>query len=443
MAFETVWQAVYLLLALFFVFLNGFFVAAEFALVKVRPTQIAHRVAAGDSAARHAQHVLDHLNEYLNACQLGITLASLALGWIGEPAFARLLEPGLAALGVRGALLHTIAFGAAFVTITVLHIVLGEIVPKTFSIQSAERAALWTARPLHAFYLVFKPAVWVLNEASFAILRVFGIRRGGHEAKHSEEELRIILARTLPADRADMVFRVFDLRELEARHVMTPRGRIVALDVAKPFEENIALADTAGYTRFPLVDGSLDNVVGMIHYRDLGALSRSPRPKDLNTIRRELLVVPESGQVEKLLTEMLRSGRHMAIVFDEFGTMVGLVTMEDVFEELFGEIRDEFDVRADAPYRSLGERHWLIEAQMPLHDAGELLGIRLERDDVTTIGGYVVAEAGHLPGKGERIDLGPYEAIVREADRKRVKVLEIWPRSRGEEPPVRTTVTEP
>lgn len=432
MALDNLWlQVVYLALAVFFVLLNGFFVAAEFAIVKVRPTQISERVRKGERGAKQAQHIVQNLNPYLNACQLGITLASLALGWVGEPAFARLLEPAFAAMGVEGALLHTFAFGVAFLTITALHIVLGEIVPKTFSIQTAERAAILTARPLHWFYVLFRPAVWALNEASFAILRLFGIRRGGHEAEHSEEEIRLILARTLSREKAAMVMRVFDLGELQARHVMTPRTRIVALDVQRTFDENMAVADDAGYTRFPLVDGNLDNVVGMVHFRDLASLARSPRPKDLVTVKRDVLFIPDSGGVEKLFSDMMRGGRHMAIVLDEFGTTAGLVTLEDIFEELFGEIRDEFDARAEAQYRLVAEGHWIIEGQMPLHDASALVGVALDSHDVTTFGGYVVAEAGHLPGKGERVQLGPFDAIVREADRKRVKLVEVWRRKEG------------
>jgi len=420
---------------MFLVLLNGFFVAAEFAIVKVRATQLEARVRRGEPGAKRAAHVVEHLDAYLSATQLGITLASLGLGWIGEPAVASLIEPIFFLAGIGDpAIVHTVAFIIAFGFITFLHIVIGELAPKSLAIQKAEGVTLWTSAPLHVFYKIFQPAIWALNSVANALLRSAGMRPATEaDLVHSEEELRMLLAessakRSLTKKRAEMILNVFELKKLAARNVMTPRPRMVALDVTKPFEENLAHAEESGYTRFPLVEESLDRVVGMVHYRDLVGLARSSAtaPRSLSAIRRDVIFVPDSKSVEDLLSDLLGRGRHMAIVVDEFGSTAGLVTLEDIFEELFGEIRDEFDVaEAEAAYRKIDEGHYLLEGHMPLHQASALLGVQLQSTDVTTLSGYVVAELGRLPAKGERVKLGAWDGVVREADRKRVKSIEV------------------
>ena len=415
------------------VLLNGFFVAAEFAIVKVRGTQLETRLQAGDGRARRAKHVTDHLDAYLSATQLGITLSSLGLGWIGEPAVATLVEPPLAAMGFgTPAIVHTVAFALAFAIITFLHIVLGELAPKSLAIQRAERVTLWTARPLHVFYVVFKPAIWALNGVANLLLRAFGVSPASEtDVVQSEEELRLLLAhagkqRVLAKHRAEFILRFFELKDLEARHVMTPRMRIVSLDARKSFEENMAAAEDAGYSRFPLVDGELEKVLGMVHYRDLVALSRRTK-RDILSIKRSVLFVPESQSAEDLLDSMLRRGIHMAIVTDEFGSTAGLVTLEDVFEELFGEIRDEFDTHeVDQMFQDLGDGHFVLDGLTPLHRASAILREPLENADVTTLSGYVVAQIGRLPAKGERVRVGSYDGVVREVDRRRIQTLELW-----------------
>lgn len=422
------------LLAVFaLVALNGFFVAAEFAIVKVRGTQLEARLQGGERRARRAKHVTEHLDAYLSATQLGITLSSLGLGWIGEPAVATLVEPPLAALGLgTPAIVHTVAFAIAFGIITFLHIVLGELAPKSLAIQRSERVTLWTAGPLHAFYVVFKPAIWALNGVANALLRIVGVRPASEtDVVQSEEELRLLLAhagkqRVLAKHRADFILRFFELKELEARHVMTPRMRIVSLDARKSFEENMAVAEEAGYSRFPLVDADLEHVVGMVHYRDLVALSRRPK-REMASIKRPVLFVPESQSTEDLLDSMLRRGIHMAVVTDEFGSTAGIVTLEDVFEELFGEIRDEFDTHeVEQMFKDLGDGHFVLDGLTPLHRASAILQEPIENPDVTTLSGYVVAELGRLPAKGERIRVGSYEGVVREVDRRRIQTIELW-----------------
>lgn len=430
-----------LLLVAALVALNGFFVASEFAIVKIRSTQLAARLQKGDRRAKIAQHVVNRLDEYLSATQLGITLASLGLGWVGEPAIASLLEPLLHAAGVTSeAVLHTTAFVIAFSIITFLHIVLGELAPKNLAIQRAEGVTLWTARPLHWFYVAFKPFIWSLNAVANLLLRLVGVSPASDtERTHSEEELRLLFMDPetrshVKKERADLIVRVFNLKNLHARNVMTPRTRIVVLDQRKTFEENLAIAEESGYTRFPLVEGDLEHVAGMVHYRDLANLARAQRPrKEIASIRRSVLYVPESTPVEDLLGELLRRGVHMAIVLDEFGSTAGLVTLEDIFEELFGEIRDEFDtLEGEALHRDLGEGHFLLEGHLPLHQASAILGEELSSPDVTTLSGYIVSTLGRLPLKGERLRVGAYEMVVRELDRRRIQTVEAWRR----EPPL-------
>ncbi|HVM44288.1 MAG TPA: hemolysin family protein, partial [Candidatus Thermoplasmatota archaeon] len=422
-----------LVLVAFLVLLNGFFVAAEFAIVKVRTTQLEPRVVRGERRAVVAKNVVEHLDAYLSATQLGITLASLGLGWIGEPAIAHLIEEPLLAMGVASpAIVHTIAFAIAFGTITFLHIVIGELAPKSLAIQKAEGVTLWTARPLHFFYVIFKPAIWALNGVANRLLRLAGVEPAAEsEVVQSEEELRLLLAhagkqRVLAKHRAEFILRFFELKELEARHVMTPRMRLVALDAQKDFDANMAIAEEAGYSRFPVVDGNLEHVLGMVHYRDLIAMSRRPK-RDLRAITRPVLFVPESQSTEDTLDSMLRRGLHMAVVTDEFGSTAGIVTLEDIFEELFGEIRDEFDTHeVEQMYRDLGEGHFVLDGLTPLHRASAILQEPLDNPDVTTLSGYVVAQLGRLPQKGERIRIGGYEGLVRDVDRRRIQTLELW-----------------
>ena len=434
MAFDDpVGIALRLLAVLVLVLMNGFFVAAEFAIVKVRSTQLEARLQRGERRAIRAKHVTDHLDAYLSATQLGITLSSLGLGWIGEPAVATLIEPPLAGLGVGSpAVVHTIAFALAFAFITFLHIVLGELAPKSLAIQRAEGVTLWTSPPLHAFYVVFKPAIWALQGVANLLLRAFGVSPASEtEVVQSEEELRILLAhagktRVLAKHRAEFILRFFELKELEARHVMTPRMRIVALDARRSFEENMHVAEEAGYSRFPLVDGDLEHVVGMVHYRDLVHLSRRPK-RDMLSIKRAVLFVPESQSTEDLLDSMLRRNIHMAVVTDEFGSTAGIVSLEDVFEELFGEIRDEFDTHeVEQMFQDLGEGHFVLDGLTPLHRASAILKEPLENADVTTLSGYVVADLGRLPAKGERLRIGSYEGLVRDVDRRRILTVELW-----------------
>src|SRR5262245_12164966 len=321
------------------VFLNGFFVAAEFALVKIRMSQLEALADEGSIRAAKAQTVAGDLDAYLSACQLGITLASLGLGWVGEPFLAQILQPVFALLGIASpALITSVSFLLAFSIITFLHIVLGEQAPKILAIRKPVPATLIVSGPLRMFYILFKPAIWFLNVSSNwvlrHILRTEPVKEG--EIAHSEEELRLILDESEESNEVssigrDILVNALDMRRRVVRDIMTPRGEVVYLDIEESFDENVKKALESRHTRFPLCRGHLDDTIGLIHIKELVPMMRDPQP-DLMKIRRELIPVPEMMSLEKLLNLFLAKHAHLAMVVDEYGGTVGMVTMENVME---------------------------------------------------------------------------------------------------------------
>jgi len=409
------------------VLLNGFFVAAEFALVKVRPTQIDPWVARGSRRGKVARHMVRHLDAYLSATQLGITLASLALGWIGEPAFAWLIEPLVRQIpGASPALLHTISLTLAFAVITVLHIVLGELAPKSLAIRKPEASTLWTAMPLYAFYKLTYPAIWVLNHAANALLRVFGIEPVSEaELGHDEEELRRILASssaTVSKQKRELLDNVFQLSSRTARQIMVPRGDVVYLSTRKTLDENIAIARESGHTRLPLCDGDLDAVVGLIHIKDL---FQAPRPlPSLESVAREIAFVPETLTVDRLLRRMRAERLHLAAVVDEYGGVAGIVTLENVIEEIVGQIQDEFDLE---PPELVEKRKnvWLASGGMLVDELEQALGVEFSDRDEDTVGGVVLSELGRTPTQGDTVRLGPLTLTVAEVEGNRIQRVRV------------------
>ena len=411
------------------VLVNGFFVVAEFALVKIRSSQIDTLAAEGSRRATFAKQVKDNLNAYLSACQVGITAASLGLGWLGEPFLARMLQPFFALAGIRSpAVINSISFVLAFSLITFLHIVLGEQAPKILAIRKAMSAALFVSPPLKFFYSIFKPAVWFLNAASNwvlqRLLRVEPIAEG--ELAHSEEELRLILqeseksAEVTPLGR-ELVFNVLDLRDRVVRDIMTPRGEIVYLDLEENFETNLKKAIESRHTRFPLCRENLDNTVGLIHIKDLVSMMRDPHP-DLLKIKRELIPLPEMMPLEKLLKLFLSKHAHLALVVDEFGGTVGMVTLENVLEELVGDIQDEFDVEKEE-FRKISENEFAVDGSLGIYELNDITGLELESADVSTIGGYVTHLLGQLPKQGEQVKIDNYLVTVSQTDGRRINQL--------------------
>lgn len=423
------------------VLLNGFFVAAEFALVKIRDTQLTPLIARGNRRAKIARRVLGNLDRSLSAAQVGITLASLALGWIGEPVFAALLEPVFNWLKVESQTLrHGAAFVLGFSTITFLHISAGEQAPKWLAIQKPLPTSLWVAWPLEIFHRCAYPVIWVLNESSLWVLRQMGVHAASEHEVHSEEELRLLLATSqqqsgIGAGR-DIVLNALDLRRRIAREVMRPRQEIAGLSTDASIEECIVTAERTRFSRFPLLeDGSLDHTRGVIHIKDLYASRHTAqRAADLIPLARKIVFVPETARLERVLEFFLQRRVHLAFVVDEYGGTVGLLTLENILEELVGEIQDEFD--QEKPLLTKTSEHaWSIDGALPLHDLSDVIGEPLVEEGVTTASGWVTHKLGGFPKNGDVVKIGSFELRVEQMDGPRVSRLSVTRAASAEQAP--------
>jgi CBS domain containing-hemolysin-like protein len=409
--------------------LNGFFVACEFAVVKVRGSQLDALIDEGNLRANFVKHVRSHLDAYLSATQLGITLASLALGWVGEQFLVQILEPFFALVNIHShGVVTSVSVALAFVGITFLHIVFGELGPKYTAIANPLSVALRIVRPLGAFYFLFRPAIWLLHKSSNLLLQ--GLLRmrpaSGAELAHSEEELRLILEQSEKSHEVstlgrDLLINALDLRDRVVRDIMTPRGEVVYLDLEDSFETNVKKAIESRHTRFPLCRENLDNTIGLIHIKELVPMMRDPHP-DLMRIKRELIPVPEMMSLEKLLNLFLGKHAHVAVVVDEFGGTVGMVTLENVLEELVGDIQDEFDSEKEE-FRKINENEFTVDGALGLYELRDAAGLDLESADVSTIGGYVTHLLGHLPKQGEQVKIDDYCVTVSQTDGRRIGQL--------------------
>ncbi|HEV7506806.1 MAG TPA: hemolysin family protein [Thermoanaerobaculia bacterium] len=424
-AITPVWG---MLLGIVLVALNGFFVSAEFALVKVRPTQIEPLVAEGNRRATVVRHMLRHLDAYLSATQLGITLASLALGWVGEPAFAWVIRPLISPFaGNNPQLLHSISVTVSFLVITVLHIVLGEQAPKTIAIRKAESASLLIAFPLFVFYKVTYPAIWLLNHAANALLKLIGVAPADEgEMAHDEEELRLLLssgnAAQLSTQKREQLDNIFELSHRLARQIMLPRQDVIYLSTTRTLAENLRIARRSGHTRFPLCEGDLDHVIGLIHIKDIFHRDRNLR--SLQEVAREISFVPETLELDRLLKRMRTERFHLAAVIDEYGGVSGVVTLEDVIEEIVGSIQDEFDVEKPE-IQSLGDGVYRVSGGMLVEDLEEALKVELSDRDEDTIGGVVLSELGRNPAVGDKVEVGPVSIEVLEVQHNRINTVAV------------------
>lgn len=423
--------ALKLLLVLFLVLLNGFFVAAEFAIVKIRDTQLVGLVAAGHRRAKMARGLLANLDASLSATQLGITLASLGLGWVGEPVFASLLAPVMTGFNIESEQLrHTISFVVGFSVITFLHIVAGELAPKSLAIQKPLPTTIWVAYPLRWFYLASYPFNWALNNTSLWLLRRLGLEAVSEgELVHSEEELRLLFAATQkhtgPATLGHaIVLNALDLRRRVAREVMRPRQEIVLLNTEASMAECLEVAEKTRFSRFPLcLGGDLDKIVGVVHFKDLYALRAKARHgAELTTVARKVVYIPETARLEKLLQLLLERKLHLAIVVDEYGGTVGLLTLENILEELVGQIQDEFD-QEKPMLTKLNEETWEVLGTLPIHDLEDLAGEPLAAEGITTMSGWVTHRLGGFPKVGDVVPLANGELRVEELDDTRVARL--------------------
>ena len=416
----------FLVLAFFFVLANGFFVAAEFAIVKVRSTQLTELADQGSARAKMARKLTRHLDAYLSATQLGITLASLALGWIGEPAFHHIIEPLFAKFGAEQ-FARTASATTAFVIISILHIVLGELAPKSIAIQKPVGTSLWVAHALHAFYVITYPAIWLLNNVSRALLRLVGIQPAGEhaEAAHSPEELRMILAGSekagiLSEENREIIEGVFQFSKRTARQIMVPRTDVAVLSTTCSIEENLEKIRTTRHTRYPLCEGSLDHTIGLIHVKDLLLAQLRGPGKPLAELKREILFVPENSTVDSLLSQFIEHKTHMAVILDEYGGASGIVSLENITEELFGQIQDEFD-RERPEIEPLGNGRYRVRGDYLIEDLADRLKIDVGEPEEETVGGYVAARLGREVTPGDKVELGDLAISVLEAERFRVR----------------------
>ena len=429
-----------LLALLAIVLVNGFFVAAEFAFVKLRDTQLDALIVAGHRRACLARHILQNLTSYLSATQLGITMASLGLGWLAEPVFMALLEAPLRWMGVpSGHVMHSIVFAVGFLIATFLQIVLGELGPKWFAIQRALPTSLWVARPLDWFYHLSYPFNWLLNQSAQWILRRVGLEAAGASAfVHSEEELKVMLGQKRPGSTRlgrDIILNALELGHRVARNVMRPRQEIVFLDTDDTVQQCLEKAEKTRYSRFPLCEGGdLDKTLGVVHFKDLFASrARAQRGADLAAVARKLIYVPETTRLEKLLELFLARKLHFAIVVDEYGGTIGMVTLENILEELVGQIQDEFDQEKPLLLRR-GEDLWELDGALPVHELADVVGRNLSDDGMSTTSGWVTQRLGGFPREGDVLQLDGFELRVEAVEGARVARLKLTRQAEPESP---------
>jgi CBS domain containing-hemolysin-like protein len=432
--FGVAWR---LAATLFFVALNGFFVAAEFALVKARTARIDQLAAAGSRRARTAQHILAHLDRYLSSCQLGITLSSLILGALGEPVVSRLLIAFARAIGLEipaeGHWIPVVSIGLAFTLITALHMTLGEQAPKMWALRRSEETALQTALFLRGFTTLLLPFIHAINGLSNWMLRMAGMPpQPGLEPTHTAEEIRSILSLSARSGHItereyELTENVFRMIELEVRHIMVPRVDVEFLSLERPLQESLTVLRESGHSRFPLCERGLDTIVGFVHGKDvLEQVLRGETP-DLRTLAYDALFVPTTMSLSNFLLELQQRRSHLAAVVDEHGTVIGLAFREDALEEIVGPLGDEFD-ESERDFQELPGGVYELGGRISLPEVCDRLDFELgedEDEDQGTIGGHVTARLGRLPRKGDRVAVGPYQATVLEVARRRIQRLRL------------------
>jgi putative hemolysin len=418
---------------------NGFFVAAEFGLVKVRQTRIDELVAEGKSVAKVVQDQLRHLDNYIAATQLGITLASLALGWIGEPSLAHLIEPLFAFAGGAAAteLAHSAAIAISFFLITLFHIVLGELVPKSIALQRSEGTALFVARPLRLFARLFRPFILLMNGIGNLVVRALGLQAASELGSvHTVKELEMLVTQSRKAGLLDneeevLLRRVFDFGEKTAQHVMVPRTEIVGVSRDITLEQLRQKVAQERYTRLPVYEGTLDNIIGMVHIKDvftLLSMGSCDDPFTVQNILRPVLSVPKTTSITKLMALMQSQKAHLTVVIDEYGETAGLVTLEDIMEEIVGEVQDEFDtleegVRSEVELQADGSSS--VDGLMSIDAFAEQFGGSFDSASYKTIAGYVFSELGRVPQVGDSVSSGGYRLAVEAMDHLRIARLRV------------------
>lgn len=417
-----------ILLVFFLVFLNGFFVATEFAMVKVRKSRIETLIIQGDKRAKRTLIVVKDLNSYLSACQLGITLASLGLGWVGEPAILRLLMPIFNLFNLPSSLEHSIAFIIAFSIITGCHIVFGELVPKSLAIISPEKIALSTAFPLIFFYKLTYPVMWIFNHSTNWILKVFGLSQvDEHESVHTDEEIKLLVEESYNHGLVDkteltLVDNIFDFSDKTVKEIMVPRTDITNIFIEDTFDDIIDFTLKEQLTRYPVCKENKDNVIGFIHIKDLYKQKIEGSNQEIKNIIREIKLVPESMLISDLLKIFKKDKVQVALVIDEYGGTAGLVTIEDILEEIVGEIQDEFDEEEDSIIKC-EDNSYIVDGKVLIEDITEFLYIDIEDEHIDTIGGWAYAQLDSYPKVNDKFTYKNYEFTILKCNRKRINKL--------------------
>lgn len=435
-------EIVNLIMVAVLIALTAFFVASEFAIVKIRSSRLDQLIAEGNTKAIAAKKVTTNLDEYLSACQLGITVTALGLGWLGEPTIADLLAPVLADWGISSSITHLISFAVAFSIITFLHVVIGELAPKILAIQKAEAVSLLLAKPLILFYRIMFPFIWFLNGSARLFTGFFGLKPASeHELAHSEEELRIILSESLKSGEINQseysyVNKIFEFDERVAKEIMVPRTEIISVNSGLTLREVFQVMKEEQYTRYPVVeDGDKDNVIGMINMKELMTSfieNQDYGDRLVAEYTHPIIQVIDSIPINELLLKFQKERMHMGILLDEYGGTSGLVTMEDIIEEIVGEIQDEFDEDEIPEVQKINENHYILDSKVLVQNANDLLGIDIDDEDVDTIGGWFMTRNFDAEIGDELYEQG-YVFKVNDVDGYHILYLEVWKMSEEEQ----------
>lgn len=412
------------------IILTAFFVATEFAIVKVRSSKIDQLVLEGKKSANAAKEVVSHLDEYLSACQLGITITALGIGWVGESTFEVILSPILNFFNVSESLSSILIIVIAFILSTFIHVVIGELAPKTIAIQKAEVVTLLTAKPLIWFYRLLYPFIWLLNGSARLLVRLFGFKPvSENEEAHSEEELRLLLSESYKSGEINKtelkyVNNIFEFDERIAKEIMVPRPEIIGISIEDSYEDIINLIKNEKYTRYPVYKGDKDNIQGYINAKEILIAAIKEEQFDITAFINPIIQVMENIPVQDLLMKMQKERTHIAILIDEYGGTSGLVTVEDILEEIVGEIRDEFDDDEVAKIRKIGEGHYIVDAKLLIEDVNNLLNTNISNDDIDTIGGWFITKIFELE-TDTQVEYEDYIFKAQKTDGHHVQFLEI------------------
>ncbi|MFK9094157.1 hemolysin family protein [Bacillus salipaludis] len=421
--------------------LTAFFVTSEFAIVKIRSSRIDQLIEEGNSRAVSAKKVISNLDEYLSACQLGITITALGLGWIGESTIEHLLHPLFLKINIPESATQILSIGIAFAAITFLHVVVGELAPKTLAIQKAEMITLVMSRPLILFYKIMYPFIWVLNGSARVVSSLFGLKPvSENEIAHTEEELRIILSESYKSGEINQsefkyVNKIFEFDNRIAKEIMVPRTEMVSLSKDDSLETFLQVLREEKFTRYPVIDGDKDHIIGLVNIKEVMTDligNEKLSSQTLENYSRPIIRVIETIPIHDLLVKMQKDRVHLAILMDEYGGTSGLVTVEDILEEIVGEIRDEFDMDEIPEIRKIKENHYIIDSKVLVSEINDLLGVEIDDDDVDTIGGWVLTE-NYEAKEGDILLRDSYTFKILDMEEHHIKYIEVTKNAPNEE----------